>query len=115
MLGEEQWTWLERQLNDSKASMNIVISSIQVLTTNPVVESWGHFPNERERLLTLLNNITGLVILSGDVHHAEISTAIQTNQQVNAIERMAVNKGTIGTNEEIHEKKALQGELYFDD
>ena len=96
MLGEEQWTWLERQLNDSKASMHIVISSIQVLTTNPVVESWGHFPNERERLLRLLNNITGLVILSGHLHHGEISTAIQTNQQVNAIEnRMAVNKGTI--------------------
>ena len=64
-------------------------------TTDNKVERWGHFPNERERLLTLLNNITGLVILSGDVHHAEISTAIQTNQQVNAIERTAVNKGTI--------------------
>lgn len=75
LLGKDQWAWLEKQLKESKASMHIIVSSIQVLTTNPVVESWGHFPKERERLLKLLNDVPGLVILSGDVHHAEISTA----------------------------------------
>jgi len=74
VLGEKQWRWLEEQVNESKASVHIVVSSIQVLTTNPVVESWGHFPTERARLLKTLNNVKGLVILSGDVHHAEISS-----------------------------------------
>lgn len=75
VLGDEQWIWLEKQLKDSTASMHIVVSSIQILTTNPVVESWGHFPKERERFLRLLNDVNGLVLLSGDVHHAEISVS----------------------------------------
>lgn len=37
MLGEEQWAWLEAQLKGSTASMHVIVSSIQVLTTNPVV------------------------------------------------------------------------------
>ena len=74
MLGDDQWRWLEGQLDGSMASMHVVVSSIQVLTTNPVIESWGHFPRERERLLRLLSGVPGLVILSGDVHHAEISS-----------------------------------------
>jgi hypothetical protein len=44
VLGEAQWAWLEEQLVDSTASVHIVVSSIQILTTNPLVESWGHFP-----------------------------------------------------------------------
>lgn len=74
VLGEEQWAWLERELAESTASIHIIVSSIQVLTTNSVVESWGHFPKERERLLKLINHVSGLILLSGDVHHAEIST-----------------------------------------
>ena len=74
VLGEEQWIWLETELKESSASVHIIVSSIQVLTTNPVVESWGHFPAERARLLKLLNTVPGLIILSGDVHHAEVST-----------------------------------------
>ena len=86
VLGKEQWMWLERQLEESSASVHIVVSSIQVLTTNPVVESWGHFPEERAKLLKLLNNVPGLVILSGDVHHGEISTtSIQNDHAMNSI------------------------------
>ncbi len=78
MLSEEQWIWLERQLlhdDDDGVALYVIGSSIQVLTTNPVIESWGHFPEERFRLLKLLNNIkdgAGVIILSGDVHHGEI-------------------------------------------
>lgn len=48
----------------------------QVLTSNPLVESWGHFPRSRKRLLDLLHrtNPAGLVMLSGDVHHAELAS-----------------------------------------
>ncbi len=126
VLSEEQWLWLEEQLDldldldfeseggqqvedteddeedDEKrtASVYIIGSSIQVLTTNPAIESWGHYPNERLRLLKLLNGVgkrrrrknsgtntdededracgqgrgrsPAVILLSGDVHHAEI-------------------------------------------
>jgi hypothetical protein len=47
------------------------------LTTNPTVESWGHFPKELERLVQLLEtkrqqNRGSVILLSGDVHHGEI-------------------------------------------
>lgn len=82
IIGEEQWIWLENELKDSPASVHIIVSSIQVLTTNPVVESCGHFPAERDRLLKLLNTVPGLIILSGDVHHAEISTTSKDTPQM---------------------------------
>lgn len=75
MLGSRQWKWLETSLSTSSADVNIIVSSIQVSTTNPVVESWGHFPIAKDRLFTLFQKYdpSGLLLLSGDVHHAEIS------------------------------------------
>lgn len=75
VLGDDQWIWLEETLKSSTADAHILVSSIQVLTTNPVVESWGHFPIAKRRLLRLIQDIDppGLVLISGDVHHAEIS------------------------------------------
>ena len=74
ILGDDQWTWLSNELETTTAQVHIIISSIQVLSTNPAMEGWGHFPHEQERLLQLLNSKqpSGLVLLSGDVHHGEI-------------------------------------------
>ena len=36
MLGEQQWTWLQKELATSEAAVHIVVSSVQVLSTNPV-------------------------------------------------------------------------------
>lgn len=36
MLGTEQWTWLQQQLAESTAAVHIIVSSVQVLSTNPV-------------------------------------------------------------------------------
>jgi alkaline phosphatase D len=75
VLDEVQWQWLEGQLLGTEAQINIVVSSIQVLTTNPMFETWGQFPKERNRLLSLLNAVKenkSVVLLSGDVHHGEI-------------------------------------------
>lgn len=36
------------------------------------MESWGHFPSERARLLRVLSQTPGAVILSGDVHYSEL-------------------------------------------
>ena len=81
VLDDMQWKWLEGQIKESKAQVHVIVSSIQVLTTNPVVESWGHFPKERTRLLSLLNRLErGVILLSGDVHHGEILRVSDTNQ-----------------------------------
>ena len=76
MLNKEQWTWLEQELKQSDAQAHIIVSSVQMLTTNPVVESWGQFSEERDRLLRLINGLPGLVLLSGDVHHADMFDAL---------------------------------------
>ncbi len=74
VLGEEQWRWLEAELRNSTASAHLIVSSIQVLTTSPAVESWGHFPAARARLLELLRDAApaGALLLTGDVHYAEL-------------------------------------------
>ncbi|KAH8582737.1 phosphodiesterase alkaline phosphatase D [Cryptosporidium sp. chipmunk genotype I] len=74
MLGKEQWDWLEKELSNSKALANIIISSVQVTTQFPIVESWGHFPKSRERLLSLIKKKKpkGIFFLSGDVHWGQI-------------------------------------------
>lgn len=83
MLGAEQWAWLEQQLLDSRMAgvdVNIIVSSVQVLTSNPIFESWGHFPTEKQKLFKLLQSFDpkNVVFLSGDVHLGEVSEARYT-------------------------------------
>ena len=54
MLGDEQWVWLEKVLNN-KNDLNIIVSSIQVLPTDHIFEKWHNLPHERSRLIDLLN------------------------------------------------------------
>eukprot|EP01036_Dinobryon_divergens_P033760 gene33760-43628_t len=63
VLGEEQWLWLQKTLSQARADatttatdVTIIASSIQLLTTNPVFESWGHFPREKRRLFELIQS-----------------------------------------------------------
>lgn len=76
MLGETQWKWLETTLESSTADMHLLISGVQIATSNPVFESWGHFPREQKRLFNVLSKYDpkGLLLLSGDVHLSELST-----------------------------------------
>ncbi|GAX21092.1 alkaline phosphatase D [Fistulifera solaris] len=75
LLGEEQWQWLEQETEASGSVLTLIVSSIQVLSTNPMMEGWGHFPSERDRLFRLISQMsekTAVYILSGDVHHGEV-------------------------------------------
>ena len=74
VLGDEQWAWLERQLEQS-ADVRLIVSSIQVLPTEQCFEKWANFSAERERLLALIAKKTagGVILLSGDRHLSEIS------------------------------------------
>jgi alkaline phosphatase D len=74
MLGAEQWKWLEEQLK-KPAELRLLVSSIQVIPDEHPFEKWANFPKEREKLYALLNSTgaSGVVILSGDRHLADIS------------------------------------------
>ena len=78
-LGEEQWTWLETTLSASAARVHVLISSLQLLPTGREAysECWNDFPEARDRLLRLLIRlrVKAPVILSGDVHYAELMEA----------------------------------------
>lgn len=74
ILGEEQWAWLEQQLQ-TPAEVRLLVSSIQVLAEEHHWETWGQFPHERERLFEVLRRtgVEGLLVVSGDRHFAEVS------------------------------------------
>ncbi|WP_300377550.1 alkaline phosphatase D family protein [Henriciella sp.] len=69
MLGAEQWTWLENQLQ-KPADIRLVVSSIQVMPTAHGWEAWATMPAERERLFDLVSSTgaNGVVFLTGDRH-----------------------------------------------
>ena len=75
ILGEKQWRWLEKELSESKADFNILVSSIQILAAEHGFETWGNFPSEVEKLKQLLRSTRAenVLILSGDRHISEIS------------------------------------------
>jgi len=74
LLGERQWLWLERELQDSSAPFKIIVSGMQLLAEYHAYESWAMFDSEKQRLLNYVNDnkINGVVLLSGDRHIGEI-------------------------------------------
>uniref|UniRef100_A0A7N0UHD9 PhoD-like phosphatase metallophosphatase domain-containing protein n=1 Tax=Kalanchoe fedtschenkoi TaxID=63787 RepID=A0A7N0UHD9_KALFE len=82
VLGDEQWKWLEKELNGPPTALTVIGSSVQVVsnlsaTMVPLfaTEGWGRFPTERKRLFKAINDSKrdGVVFISGDVHFGEIS------------------------------------------
>ncbi len=75
ILGDTQWQWLTKTLKESKADMNIIASSIQVIPSEHKYEKWANFPKERKRLFELIvtSQAKGVLLLSGDRHIAEVS------------------------------------------
>jgi alkaline phosphatase D len=74
LLGPAQWEWLAEQLRQP-AELRLLVSSIQVVAEEHDYERWDELPHERARLLALIGetDARGLVVLSGDRHHAELS------------------------------------------
>ncbi len=75
ILGDAQWNWLEKELQNSTADFNIIVSSIQYLSQEHGFEAWGNFPHEVDRLAKLIDDTKpkGVVVLSGDRHISEFS------------------------------------------
>lgn len=74
LLGEEQWKWLEEQLK-TPAEIRLLCSGIQVIADEHPFEKWSNFPKERERLYQLITDTkaTGVIVLSGDRHLADLA------------------------------------------
>ncbi|HEY7116421.1 MAG TPA: alkaline phosphatase D family protein [Tepidisphaeraceae bacterium] len=74
-LGDEQWRWLGEQLK-VPAELRLLVSSIQVEAEDQPNEKWSNLPRERERLFKLIadSKAQGVVLISGDRHHGEISS-----------------------------------------
>ncbi|KAL4503087.1 hypothetical protein ABPG72_014316 [Tetrahymena utriculariae] len=74
MLGEAQWIWLDKEFQDENANIILLTSGIQVLPDDRLVtEYW--YCQSRQRLFDLFKKYKDkkrVVILSGDVHFAEI-------------------------------------------
>lgn len=81
ILGEKQWKWLENELNNSKADFNIIVSSIQVLSSEHGFEKWANFPHETIKLFKLIKSsqAKGVMLLSGDRHISEFSKTMIEN------------------------------------
>jgi len=74
MMDDAQWRWLEEQLGQP-AEVRLIASGVQVIAEDHGWEKWANFPHERERLYELLRRTgaTGVILLSGDRHLAELS------------------------------------------
>lgn len=74
LLGKEQWQWLAEQLQ-TPAEVRLIASSTQIVADQKGMDEWGNYPHERRKLFELIENTSanGVILLSGNVHFAEIS------------------------------------------
>ncbi|MCP4256780.1 MAG: alkaline phosphatase family protein [Planctomycetes bacterium] len=74
LLGKDQWQWLEDQLR-KEAEIRFIVSSTQIIPDEKGMDEWGNYPLERQKLFDLISqtNANGVILLSGNVHYAEVS------------------------------------------
>lgn len=73
MLGDEQWAWLDGELQ-KPADLRLIVSSVQVISDGHGWEAWKMLPVERSRLYRMIDNVgaKNTLILSGDRHSAAL-------------------------------------------
>ena len=72
ILGYDQWEWLKDELKKDSDFL-FVFSSIQIIPEDHRFEKWSNFPNERSRLLSMLEQYNAKIIMfSGDRHRSGI-------------------------------------------
>lgn len=112
ILGAAQWKWLEEQLREP-AELRIIGSSIQVISEEHGFEKWANFPHEREKLFRLIRETgaNGVIFLSGDRHHAEISRLDgAADYPLYDLTSSSLNKPRLFT---IEANKHRVGDMYF--
>ena len=78
-LGRAQWEWFQAALVNSRATVNVIVSGLQIHperfpSDGNVVEEWSKFPAARQRLYdTVLDSgARSPLLVSGDVHMAQV-------------------------------------------
>lgn len=115
ILGETQWQWFEKELDDSSVDFFIVGCGIQVLTEDHRFEKWANFPKERARMLDLVaQKVTvPLVFISGDRHISEVSK-IDLNGYEYPLYDFTSSSLTSPWNEESHAPNEIRiGEIIY--
>lgn len=82
ILGKEQYQWLKDALVGSKATFKFIAMGGQFLNEVKAHETYANIcSTERDSLLNMLKNekIAGVIFLSGDRHHSEVSKLIRTD------------------------------------
>ncbi len=76
LLGKQQWAWLERSLKASTLPFKILACGMifNGATRLGKTDHWGAYPTEYLRLLSIIkrNNISGVVLVSGDIHWSRV-------------------------------------------
>lgn len=78
-LGERQWEWFETAIQRSQASVNVVVTGLQVhankFPNGNVAEAWGKYPRAQQRLFDaiLQDGVQSPILISGDVHMNQLS------------------------------------------
>jgi len=73
LLGSGQFDWLVDRLAESKAVFKIVVNGSPFNDNSRKEDAWVSYPVERERLMDAIARyqVSGVVLLSGDVHRSE--------------------------------------------
>ena len=73
ILGEEQWKWLEKELVESDETFTFICSGFTILSFNRIIPE-GWYDESRKRLFNLIGKTkkSGVILLSGDLHFAEV-------------------------------------------
>ncbi len=81
ILGNDQLQWLINALASSKAAFKFICIGGQVINTAARFENYATYPEERQRLLDEIqqNQIKGVIFLTGDRHHSELSVLKRPN------------------------------------
>ncbi|MBK9257628.1 MAG: alkaline phosphatase family protein [Saprospiraceae bacterium] len=110
VLGEQQKFWFLEAIRASKATFKFVAVGSQFLSDALVYENMANYPNEREEIINFLdqNNISGVVFLTGDRHHSEL-TKLKT-EKGNVFYDVTSSALTSGTGMHLSEKNTLRVE-----
>ena len=81
ILGEQQKYWLKEALLYSTAKYKFICVGGQVLSDFAGFENFANYKNERQEIIDFLdeNSIKGVIFLTGDRHHSEI-TKLKTDK-----------------------------------
>lgn len=108
MFGKAQIDWLIDMLKYSKSPFKLVAAGGQILNDVAIFETFAQFKEEREYLLKRIEeeNIKGVIFLTGDRHHSELSKMTLPNG--NLIYDLTVSPLTSGEHNAKDEKNSFR-------